>query len=176
MGRIRGFAAGHRLAVGAGAFFAVGLLVFAILWFEPQKLIQEKTVDEADPTPAVTTPGGTSPASVVVAAGAWRSLEHKTTGSIRILRLANGSNLLRFVDLDTSNGPDLRVYLSEKPHTLGWHDYGDDYLELGELKGNRGNQNYAIPAGTDIARYKSVVIWCVRFKVGFAVAPVQTST
>ena len=41
----------------------------------------------------------------------------------------------------------------------------------GHLKANRGDQNYVIPAGTDIASFRSAVIWCVRFKVGFGVAP-----
>jgi electron transfer DM13 len=111
------------------------------------------------------------PTTTAVASGGFRSLEHRTTGSAHVLRLANGLHVLRIEDLDTSNGPDLRVYLSELPSNLGWHDYGEKYVELGKLKGNRGDQNYRIPAGTDISRYKSLVIWCVRFKVGFGVAP-----
>ena len=106
-----------------------------------------------------------------LASGRFRSLEHRTTGTVRVVRLSNGSHVLRIEDLDTSNGPDLRVYLSELPSNLGWRDYGERYIELGALKGNRGDQNYRIPTGTDLSRYKSLVIWCVRFKVGFGVAP-----
>ena len=44
-------------------------------------------------------------------------------------------------------------------------------LILGKLKANKGNQNYAVPAGTDVRKYKSVAVWCKRFSSGFAVAP-----
>jgi len=93
------------------------------------------------------------------------------TTFLRLLGPATGSRVLQLVNLRTNSGPDLRVYLSELPANLGWHDYGRRYIELGHLKANRGDQNYRIPAGVDLTRYKSAVIWCVRFKVGFGVAP-----
>ncbi len=43
-------------------------------------------------------------------------------------------------------------------------------MELGRLKGNLGNQNYEIPAGTDLSKYRNAVVWCARFSVGFGVA------
>lgn len=64
-----------------------------------------------------------------------------------------------------------RVYLSRKPTSLGWRAYGDDFIELGPPKGNRGDQNYPVPANIDLTSFKSAVVWCVRFKVGFGVAP-----
>ena len=81
--------------------------------------------------------------------------------------------MLRFERLNTSNGPVLHVYLSPVPSDRGDRDYGKGYLDLGPLKGNRGDQNYAIPSGTDLSRFQSVVIWCSRFKVGFGVAPLR---
>jgi hypothetical protein len=63
------------------------------------------------------------------------------------------------------------VYLSEIPASDDWHAYGERYLDLGALKGNRGDQNYEIPPGTDLTRFESAVIWCRRFTVGFGVAP-----
>ena len=153
----------------AVAMLGMGLVIFVGVWFQPQKIFLENTVNEAAPPSA---PGTASPAAnEEVASGRFKSLEHRTTGSAHVLRLPNGSHVLRIENLDTSNGPDLRVYLSELPSNLGWHDYGERYVELGKLKGNRGDQNYRIPAGTDVSKYKSLVIWCVRFKVGFGVAP-----
>jgi len=46
----------------------------------------------------------------------------------------------------------------------------DAGINLGRLKGNIGDQNYAIPAGTDLSTFKSVLIWCKRFNTGFGVA------
>jgi hypothetical protein len=73
-----------------------------------------------------------------------------------------------------SNGPDLRVYLSVLPAPDDWYVYDDEeFLDLGDLKGNIGSQNYLLPAGIDLEKWKSAVIWCRRFSVGFAVAPLD---
>jgi hypothetical protein len=79
-------------------------------------------------------------------------------------------------DFATSNGPDVRVYL------VAAQDASDNasvtkagYIELGKLKGNQGNQNYEIPAGADLTKYRAVTIWCYRFSVNFATAPLTAS-
>ena len=167
---VRDFTSAHRATVVTIALLGMGFVIFVGVWFQPQKIFLENTVNEAAPSPTATA-ASASPTVAELASGRFRSLEHRTTGSARVLRLPDGSHVLRLEDLDTSNGPDLRVYLSELPSNLGWRDYGERYVELGKLKGNRGDQNYRIPAGTDVSKYKSLVIWCVRFKVGFGVAP-----
>ncbi len=80
---------------------------------------------------------------------------------------------MRFENLETSNGPDLRVYLSEVPAGDDWYAYGERYVDLGSLKGNIGDQNYEVPDDVDLDRYVSAVIWCRRFAVGFGVAPLD---
>jgi len=160
----------HRLLAGVVATLVAGLIIFVLLWFQPQKLFIEKTVNESEPMATVSV---TQLAPVELASGSFRSLEHRTTGRARLLRLADGEVILRFERLDTSNGPNLHVYLSEIPADRGWHAYGVHYIELGALKGNRGSQNYRVPVGTDLTRYRSAVIWCRRFAVGFGVAPLN---
>ena len=169
-------------------YAAVVLLLIAVAvalaLFQPWKLWVDQSVDE--PLPAATaapaaaapssdpsTPSTAGPAPVgpvTVAGGRFRSLEHPTTGTASLITVGS-STVLRLADLDTSNGPDLRVWLSPEPATNGLRGYRDAPLELGRLKGNQGNQNYTVPAGTDLTRYKSTVIWCKRFGVGFGVAP-----
>ena len=100
-----------------------------------------------------------------------QSLEHQSRGTVVLIELPGGGRILRLENLATSNGPDLRVYLSTTPASADWHGYDRDYVDLGALKGNLGNQNYALPNGVDLARYRSAVIWCRQFSVGFAVAP-----
>jgi hypothetical protein len=76
--------------------------------------------------------------------------------------------------LDTSNGPDLRVWLSAADvvaGTAGWYTAGSAaFIDLGPLKGNLGDQVYEIPADADLASVRSVEIWCVRFSVSFGAA------
>jgi hypothetical protein len=104
--------------------------------------------------------------------GSFRSLEHATSGAAVVLEVADGSRFLRLEDLRTSNGPDLRVILSDRAPSNSWYGYADgDHVDLGGLKGNVGSQNYAIPAEVDLSRYRSALVWCRRFTVGFGVAP-----
>ena len=85
--------------------------------------------------------------------------------------------MLRLVGLDTDNGPDLKVWLASAPVIEGrdgWFVFDDEeYLSLGALKGNKGNQNYPIPDDADISDLTSVTIWCERFSVSFGAAELQ---
>ena len=176
---MREFMNAHRRSVWAVAVLVVLAGSFVVVWFQPHKLFIEETVDEAPPTPSevdesASSGGQGSPASKepsVLAEGAFQGLEHPTSGTARLLNLADGRRFLRLENLDTSNGPDLRVYLSEVPASDDWYAYGERFIDLGPLKGNRGDQNYEVPAGTDLSAYRSAVIWCRRFTVGFGVAP-----
>ena len=171
--------------ISAAAVVGVGLAIFVLVWFQPQKLFLNKTVNEPLPGIIATTPAGeansgaaagrSSPSGPqVLRSGSFRSLEHATTGKASVLRRPGGSLILRLEHLSTSNGPDLRVYLSQVPASGELHAYRrTGFIDLGALKGNRGSQNYVIPAGTDLSAFKSAVIWCRRFAVGFGVAPLS---
>ena len=106
------------------------------------------------------------------------------TACVGILRVAGrgadeGDEASRVIGLerqglDTSNGPDLRVWITDAPVIQGrdgWFVFDDGaYVDLGPLKGNQGNQNYALPAGVDLGQLTSVSIWCQRFRVSFGAA------
>jgi Electron transfer DM13 len=164
------------------ALIALVVLVAGLYWFQPWKLFTSSTVDEALPPATAAAPpqAGQQPAGTG-AAGQFVSYEHETTGTARVVRLADGSQILRLENFATSDGPDLRVYLSRKAHTAGGGRLGQgfegsapEFVELGGLKATHGNQNYVIPAGVDLTAYRSAVIWCYRFSVAFGAAPVQS--
>jgi hypothetical protein len=181
--RLGGLARRHPF-ISAAAFVGLGLITFVLVWFQPQKLFLNKTVNEPVPGVIQTAPAGEtsrdataggSPAQrlQVLRSGTFRSLEHATTGTAIVLHRPGGRLILRLERLATSNGPDLRVYLSRIPASSDLHAYRTGFIDLGALKGNRGSQNYAIPAGTDLPAFRSAVIWCRRFTVGFGVAPLS---
>ena len=94
---------------------------------------------------------------------------HRGSGTATIYELDDGSQILRLEDFEVTNGPDLHVLLV--PHdNPGGSDDLEGYLDLGQLKGNIGDQNYDIPAGMDLSEYGSVVIYCKPFHVIFSVA------
>ena len=75
---------------------------------------------------------------------------------------------LTFTSFSTDNGPDVRVYLSRDTKASG---RGSSFVELGALKGNKGNQQYDVPADVDLTSIDSIVLWCRAFDVGFIQAP-----
>jgi hypothetical protein len=113
---------------------------------------------------------------VKVAAGAFKGLAHETKGQASIYQLPEGKKVLRFSGFETSNGPDVHVYL-----VAAEVEKGNDavkqagFIDLGSLKGNKGDQNYDVPAGVDLSKYKTVSVWCARFGVNFATAPLATA-
>src|SRR6266508_2751910 len=92
---------------------------------------------------------------------------HKAAGVAKVINLADSKTFLRLEDLKTTNGPDLYVYLSTGKDV-------SDIVSLGRLKGNIGNQNYEIPAGTDLAKYNTVLIWCKAFSTLFGSAKLSS--
>jgi hypothetical protein len=92
---------------------------------------------------------------------------HNAEGVGKIIQLADGTDILRLENFKATNGPDLYVYLSTDKTNA-------DIVNLGRLKGNIGNQNYLIPAGTDITKYNTALIWCRAFSVIFGSAQLLT--
>ncbi|MFD9353470.1 DM13 domain-containing protein [Streptomyces sp. NPDC060031] len=175
--------------VRAGALIAAAVVLgIGLYWFQPWKLWQDDTVREALPSaagaprPSVPTPAAgesrTPAGPQTLAQGALISHEHTTTGTAKLIRLPDGSRILRLENLDTSNGPDLRVWLTDAPvreGAAGWTVFDDGtYVSLGKLKGNKGDQNYEVPADVELADYTSVTIWCDRFDVSFGAAALTT--
>jgi Electron transfer DM13 len=168
---------------------AVGAVVLALglVLFKPWLLFVDVRVDEQLPTavasasPAEASAAAKTPSASVSAAGPVQlaegsliSHEHATTGTVRIIQQPGGKRVLTLENLNTSNGPDVHVWLSAADvveGTAGWFTAGSaGHFDLGMIKGNQGNQVYAIPDDVDVARYKSVDLWCVQFSVSFGAA------
>ncbi len=146
----------------------VGAIVLAIGWyaFRPELLFISKQVNEQFPAS-----GQVAAGPAALAKGSFKSLAHETKGLATIYQLADGKQTLRLTEFETSNGPDVHVYL-----TAAEVEKGSDavkaagFVDLGSMKGNKGDQNYDIPADVDLSKYKSVTIWCARFGVNFGLA------
>lgn len=93
---------------------------------------------------------------------------HNAEGQAKILTLSTGSPILRLEDFKSTNGPDVHLYLSSNKKA-------NDFIDLGRLKANIGNQNYQIPLETDLNKYKYVLIWCQPFSVLFGSAQLNST-
>ena len=110
-----------------------------------------------------------------LAAGQFKGYAHETEGAAGIYDV-DGKRVLRLTNFKTSNGPDVHVYL------VAASDAKDDatvkkagFVDLGSMKGNVGDQNYDVPGSVDLGKYQAVTIWCARFNVNFATAPLTAS-
>ncbi len=90
---------------------------------------------------------------------------HNANGTAKVIILSDGK-VLRLEEFKATNGPDLYVYLATDKTA-------SDYVSLGRLKGNVGNQNYEIPANVDLAKHDTVLIWCQAFSVLFGSAELR---
>jgi Electron transfer DM13 len=103
--------------------------------------------------------------------GRFESVRHPAKGVASAIRLARDGRVLTLTGFDVDNGPDLRLYLVAGPA----REEGEvrDFVDLGALKGNRGDQQYELPRGLDLDRHATVVVWCRAFSVLFARAPLR---
>src|SRR5437879_7098258 len=149
-----------------------GLVILAavVAWatFRPERLFVNAKVNENLPTSATTV------SETILASGSFHGVAHNSSGNASIHELPDGKRILRFTNFETSNGPDVHVYL------VAANDATDSdsvkkagFVEIGSLKGNIGDQNYELPSSIDLAKYRAVTIWCQRFGVNFATAPLS---
>ena len=169
--------------------FVLALGVVAFLLFRPDTLFTEVEADEsleeafisttvegsttstaiAVSTVVETLPSSTRAGPVQLSSGQFTGIDHQASGTASIYE-QSGDFVLRFEDdTEIQNGPDLYVWLLAAESYEG----GDPtaYLDLGTLKGTVGGQNYDLPAEFEPDQHRTVLIWCLRFSVPFAVAP-----
>ena len=115
------------------------------------------------------------PGPIELASGTFGSLgRYTTTGTARLIELEDGERYLRLEDFETTNGPDLFVYLSTGAAD-GATGFTEGFVDLGVLSGNIGDQNYLIPADVDVDRFPTVVIYCKRFSSPFGAAALMAA-
>ncbi len=189
----------RKIVTGAVLIAAVPVIAFG--WWLGSPLFLNKTVDEEFPRTVsavipdsmtraeaetvmdeaaeenVAAADGMTPAmletsTVALKSGSFRDEDrvHRGSGTATIYTIDDGSQVLRLEDLDVTNGPDLFVLLMVDPEGK---DKSQGYVELGRLKGNRGNQNYDIPADVAIGDHNAVMIYCRAFSVVFSTAPLS---
>ena len=138
----------------------------ALWWLQPWKLFIRTTIDEALP-----------PAAQTIYLGEFTSHIHRTTGTARLVTLPDDRRILRIEKLHATQGPQLRVWLSDARvvnEGTGFRRFGRSrHIDLGPLRANRGNTNYVIPGEADTAGINSVILWCNRFGVSFGAAPLH---
>ncbi len=147
----------------------LAIVLFAAWYaFRPERLFINHRVNESFPA------GEAAASAQVVASGTFSGVVHATAGAAIVYRLGDGHRILRFTNFRTSNGPDVHVYL------VAANDAKDsatvkraEVIDMGIIKGNIGDQNYALSADLDLSKYRTVSIWCKRFAVNFGAAPLR---
>jgi hypothetical protein len=131
--------------------------------FRPELLFVNQRVNEVAPVADAKTE--------LKKSGEFKSYAHHTVGKAQIFE-SEGKRILRLDNFETSNGPDVHVYLLKGTDSNAVKD--GDYVDLGIIKGNIGSQNYTLPDDLDLDAYGAVSIWCKRFSVNFGGASLKT--
>ena len=136
-------------------FAALGLLVAGLFLYAGAAQAREK-------------------AAKVLAKGKFHNADKTGKGTATLYQLADGKRVLRLTNFSVDNGPDLHVRLIAADDAKNTTSVAKTpHIKLGKLKGIRGNQNYDVPENVDLSKYKVVSIWCNRFSVNFAAAPLK---
>ena len=149
----------------------VAIIVLFGLWyaFRPEKLFINQKVNEA-------APAQTQDAATPIFTGRFVGEVHKTSGRATIFKQADGTRLLRLTDFSTSNGPQLHVLLVDGQNPDASKDFSltaVKNIDLGDLKGNQGDQSYQFPDDVDLQKFNTVTIYCERFHANFGSATLQ---
>ncbi|HKW35987.1 MAG TPA: DM13 domain-containing protein [Candidatus Acidoferrum sp.] len=150
------------------AFAALAVVLF-VAWyaFRPEGLFINRRVHEE-------MPANSSSKVQVIESGAFYGIAHPTEGTATIYRMGDSVLMLRFTNFKTTNGPNVHVYLvaadDAKDNDVVRHS---DFIDLGPIKGNIGDRNYALGSDLDLSKYRSVSIWCKRFSLNFGVASLK---
>ena len=139
----------------------IGIVVLLIAYYLISPAFRVVEVNE--PMPTTIGNGNAGVSGLVLARGEFVASAHDVEGEAKLIGLPNEKRILRFENFDTVNGPDLFIYLSADLEA-------NDFINLGEIKGTKGNINYNIPEGTDIEKYNKVLVWCRAFSVLFSYA------
>ena len=138
-------------------FAALALLVASAFLYAPAAQAQDKD-------------------SKVVAKGDFHNADKAGKGTATVYEVADGKRILRLSEFETDNGPDLHVRLIAADDAKDTDSVKKaEFVELAKLKGNKGNQNYDVSKDVDLSKYKVVSIWCNRFSVNFAAAPLKAA-
>ncbi len=138
----------------------------------PREDIEEPNLPAIDPNPGLVKE---------LLSGNFVTLDNirGASGSATLYQLSDGRTIVRLQNLDSINGPDVRVILSAYPRPTTKEDMdqvAQYQLDLGELKGAIGNQNYRIddPAfNADNYTEGSVVLYSARYDLVFSFAPLS---
>ncbi len=114
--------------------------------------------------------------STALLTGKFEGKVHPTEGRATVYQQAGGKLVLRLTNFKTSNGPDVHVVLvafKDPSDNAKFFKSTTERIELGKIKGNEGDQNYDIPAGTDLKKFRAVSIYCERFNANFGTASLE---
>jgi len=176
---LRRFVANRLVQAAVPAVIAVAVLGLTVLpYFRDETVVESLPASAVElglpaPTP-IATVAAASPASSTtttvpapparLSSGTLRGIDHRASGAASVYRLDDGTAFVRLEDIDVQNGPDYVVYLvpgtDRRAPGAG--------VSLGDLKGNQGTQNYAVPAGIELNTPHTVLIWCRAFAVPVA--------
>ena len=160
----------RKLTLVVTGSFVLGAVFGAVFWYLASPLWNDRVVNET----LVQGDG-----VIILAKGTFRDADaiHHGRGIVKLVTLSGGRTEVQLTEFEVTNGPDLELWLSVYPDPMTSADVTEgEWVSLGLLKGNIGDQSYAIPPSVNLERYRSVVVWCEQFGVLFSSAALRNAS
>ncbi|MBI4240065.1 DM13 domain-containing protein [Candidatus Uhrbacteria bacterium] len=150
----------------------LAVIILPVAWYLISPVWNVQEVDEVFPAAPMSNESAEHEQAVqsisqptVRAQGAFVTHAHEVQGTAKLIEQGD-VRTLRFEDFETINGPDLHIYLATDISAK-------EHIDLGKIRGTKGNINYTLPASIDTKTYDTVLVWCVPFRVLFSAAELQ---
>jgi len=122
-------------------------------------------VKENTPTDAVNSPVDTTMANIRFNGTFGNGPYGLVTGTAKIY-FQNNQYILALENFNSSNGPDLHVYISKEAQPV-------NYIDLGKLQSVNGNQQYLLTGNINFSEYKYALIHCQQYNHLFGSAELK---
>lgn len=106
-----------------------------------------------------------APSTTIVRRGTFREVDllRSAEGEVTIYQLGDLSRIMRIENFASTRAPDVHLVLTRNPDPTDPNGVGVDYIDLGPLRGNVGNQTYDVPSGVDFSRYPILALYSVPY-------------
>lgn len=139
-------------------------------------LVRARHLGEDRQAAEAATPFEPPSGSQVIRTGEFAAIDsvRSAMGNLTIYENPDGTRLLHFDEnFRSARAPEIHLILTRNPDPLDDRGVGIDYIDMGVLRGNVGQQNYTIPQSVDFNRYPVLVLYAPQYNGILATATLR---
>lgn len=139
-------------------------------------LVRGRLLQQDQQAPEAAEPFEAPAGSQIRARGTFASadLVREAQGDLVIYELVNATYLLHIEsNFSSSRAAGIHIIFTRNPDPLDPNGVGVDYIDVGQLRGNTGAQQYTVPASVDFNRYPVLALYAPDYDAVLATATLR---